>query len=36
MDLQEVEGSCGEWIELVPDRDVWRALVGTVWNFRVP
>jgi len=36
MDLQEVEGSCGEWMELAQDRQRWRALVSTVMNFRVP
>ena len=36
MDLQEVGGSCGDWMELVQDRDRWRALVGTGRNFRVP
>ena len=36
MDLQEVGGSCGDWMELAQDRDMWRALVGTVRNLRVP
>ena len=36
MDLQEVGGSCGDWIELAQDRKRWRALVSTVMNLRVP
>ena len=36
MDLQEVGGSFGDWMELAQDRDRWRALVGTVRNLRVP
>ena len=36
MDLQEVGGVRGDWMELAQDRDGLRALVGTVRNFRVP
>jgi len=36
MDLQEVGGSRGDWMELAKDRDRRRALVGRVRNFRVP
>jgi len=36
MDLQELGGGCGDWMELAEDRDSWRALVGTVRDFRVP
>ena len=36
MDLQEVGGCCGDWMELAQDRDRWRALVSTVMNLRVP
>ena len=35
MDLQEVGGGRGDWMELAQDRDGWRALLGTVRNFRV-
>ena len=36
MDLQEVGRGRGDWMELAEDRDRWRALVGTVRDFRVP
>ena len=36
MDLQDVGGGRGDWMELAQDRDRWRALVGTVRDFRVP
>jgi len=36
MDLQEVGGVCGDWIELAKDRDRWRALMSTVMSFWVP
>ena len=35
MDLQEVGGGSGDWMELAQERDRWRALVSTVMNLRV-
>jgi hypothetical protein len=35
MVFQKVEGGRGDWMELAQDRDRWRALVGTVRDFRV-
>jgi hypothetical protein len=36
MDLQEVGGGRGDWMELAQDGDGWRALVSTVKNLRIP
>jgi hypothetical protein len=36
MDFQEVGGGRGDWMEVAQDRNRWRALVGTVRNFRFP
>jgi len=36
MDLQELGGGCGDWMELVQDRERWRALVSMARNLRVP
>ena len=36
MDLEEVGGGCGDWMELAQYRDRWRALVSTVMNSGIP
>jgi hypothetical protein len=36
MDVEEVGGGRGDWMELAQGRDRWRALVSTVKNLRVP
>jgi len=36
MDLQEVGGDHGDWMELAQNRDRWWALLGMVRDFRVP
>jgi hypothetical protein len=36
MDIQEVGRVRGDWMELAQNMDRWRALVGTVRDFRVP
>ena len=36
MDLKEVGGGFGDWMELAQDRDRWLALVSTAGNLRVP
>jgi hypothetical protein len=35
IDLRDIWGSM-DWIDLVQDRDQWRALVNTVMNLAVP
>ena len=35
MDLKEVGGCCGDWMELAQNRDRWWALVSTVRILRV-
>jgi hypothetical protein len=35
MDIQEVGGGCGDWMERAQEWDRWRAFVTTVMNFRV-
>jgi hypothetical protein len=34
--LREIGWGGVDWIDLVQDRDQWRALVNTVMNLRVP
>jgi len=36
MDLQDVGGRRGDWMDLAQDRDSWWALVGRVRDLRVP
>ena len=36
MDLEEIVISVRNWIDLVQDRDYWRALVNAALNLRVP
>jgi len=36
MNIQEVGCEAMDWIDLVHDRDRWRALVSEVMNLRVP
>ena len=36
VDLQEVGGGRGDWMELFQNSERWRALVSTVRDFRVP
>jgi hypothetical protein len=36
MDFHEVGEGCGDWMEMAQDKARWRAVVGTVRDFRVP
>jgi hypothetical protein len=36
MDLRAIGWDGVDWIDMVQDRDQWRALVNTVLNLRVP
>jgi hypothetical protein len=36
MDLGEIGWDGVDWIDLVQDRDQWRALVNMVMNLRIP
>jgi hypothetical protein len=36
MELGEIGWNGMDWIDLIQDREQWRALVNTVMNFRVP
>ena len=36
VDLPEVGGDYGDWMELAQDRERWWALVSTVMTIRVP
>jgi hypothetical protein len=36
MDLRETGWEGVDWMHLAQDRDMWRALVNMVMNFRVP
>jgi hypothetical protein len=35
MDLREIKWDGVDWIDVVQDREQWRALVNTVLNLRV-
>jgi hypothetical protein len=36
MDLRDIGWGGMDWIDLVQDREQWRALVNAVMNLRVP
>jgi hypothetical protein len=35
-DLREIGSGCMDWINVAQNRDLWRAVVNTVMNLRVP
>jgi hypothetical protein len=36
MDLKEIYINTKNWVDLVQDRDYWRALVNAALNLRIP
>jgi hypothetical protein len=36
IDLREIGWVCMDWIDLVQDRNKWRALVNSIMTLRVP
>jgi hypothetical protein len=36
MDLREIGWDGVDWMDMAQDRDLWRALVNTILNLRVP
>jgi hypothetical protein len=36
MDLEEIGINMRNWVDLVQDRDYWRALVNVALNLRIP
>jgi hypothetical protein len=36
MDLRKIRWGGVDWINLAQDRDLWRDLVNTLMNFRIP
>ena len=36
MDLKDIGINTSNWVNLVQDRDYWRALVNAALNLRVP
>ena len=35
MDLEEIGANTGNWVNSVPDRNYWRAVVNAALNLRV-